>query len=164
MSAELRRNLPQVLLQAREELMSRFRPVLSEHGLTDQQWRILRTLLEHGPLEPRQLCRLCLISSPSIVGVLARMQEAGLVRRQRMDHDQRRVSVSLAPRGRQLLRQIAPAVEARYAQVQQLVGKDELEHVYEVLDRLLANLGQAPAGGRDGADAGASVDNPGSSA
>ena len=53
--------------------MSRFRPVLNKHGVTEQQWRILRVLLDEDGLEPRQLCERCLISSPSIAGVLMRM-------------------------------------------------------------------------------------------
>ena len=33
--------------------MSRFRPVLNQHGVTEQQWRILRVLLDEDGLEPR---------------------------------------------------------------------------------------------------------------
>ncbi|NAW23594.1 homoprotocatechuate degradation operon regulator HpaR, partial [Salmonella sp. gx-f9] len=35
-----RRNLPHLLLRARETLMARFRPILREHGITEQQWRV----------------------------------------------------------------------------------------------------------------------------
>ena len=75
--ASRHRNLPQLMLQAREALMAQFRPILNENGVTEQQWRIVRALLLHGALEPRQLCELCQISSPSIVGVLLRMEEIG---------------------------------------------------------------------------------------
>ena len=84
------RNLPLLLLQARESVISRFRPILNAHGITEQQWRIVRSLIERGPLEPREIVTLCHISSPSLAGVLARMDDTGLVQRQRMDHDQRR--------------------------------------------------------------------------
>ena len=98
MTSPLRhRNLPQLLLQSREALMQRFRPALNEQGVTEQQWRILRALLQEDGLEPRQLCERCLISSPRITGVLARMAEAGLIERERMGHDQRRVKVTLTP-------------------------------------------------------------------
>ncbi|MDO9215991.1 MAG: homoprotocatechuate degradation operon regulator HpaR, partial [Lacisediminimonas sp.] len=39
-----RRNLPHLLLQAREALMTRFRPFLNANGITEQQWRIIRSL------------------------------------------------------------------------------------------------------------------------
>jgi homoprotocatechuate degradation regulator HpaR len=126
------RNLPQLLLQSREALMTHFRPHLNEHGVTEQQWRILRALLEHGALEPRQLCELCLISSPSIAGVL--------VRRARMDHDQRRLRVSPTPRGAQLGKRLAPRVEGQYDSIEKLVGVQTLQQVYDVLDTLLQRL------------------------
>jgi len=139
------RNLPQLMLQAREALMAQFRPILNENGLTEQQWRILRALLLNGPLEPRQLCEVCQISSPSITGVLVRMEEAGLVQRERMEDDQRRLKVSVTPRSRQLGRRMFPAIDAQYERIEDIVGIDALGHVYEVLDTLLGALGHAPA-------------------
>ena len=38
------RNLPSLLLQARESIMGHTRPFLRSHGLSDQQWRVLRVL------------------------------------------------------------------------------------------------------------------------
>lgn len=154
MSSALRhRNLPQLMLQAREALMAQFRPILNENGVTEQQWRIVRALLSHGPLEPRQLCERCQISSPSIVGVLLRMEEAGLVDRERMVGDQRRVRVSATARSRQLGRRIIPAIEERYAGIEKLVGVETLQQAYDVLDALLAPLGDVPVDDTDAAPA-----------
>lgn len=76
------RNLPLLLLRAREEVISHFRPILNAHGVTEQQWRIVRALAEHGDaLEVREISKLCTISGPSLTGVLARMDAQGLVRR-----------------------------------------------------------------------------------
>lgn len=144
MSIALRhRNLPQLMLQAREALMAQFRPILNENGVTEQQWRVIRALLTHGSLEPRQLCDLCQISSPSIVGVLGRMEEAGWIVRERMADDQRRVRVSATELSHQLGQRMIPAVEARYAQIEQQVGVETLQRVYDVLDALLGPLGHA---------------------
>lgn len=144
-AAPRHRNLPQLMLQAREALMAQFRPILNAHGLTEQQWRILRALLINGPLEPRQLCLACQISSPSITGVLVRMEEAGLVERKRMAQDQRRLEVSATARARQLGRRMFPAIDAQYRLIEDRVGADALNHVYDVLDTLLGALGTAPA-------------------
>ena len=43
------------LLQAREAAMAFFRPLLNEHDLTEQQWRVIRILKQHGELENYQL-------------------------------------------------------------------------------------------------------------
>ncbi len=136
------RNLPHLLLQSRETLMRRFRPILQAHGLTEQQWRILRALLEEDALEPRQLCERCLISSPSITGVLLRMEEAGLIVRERMPHDQRRVNVTLTAQAKKLGKQLAPEIEETYAEIEASVGVGQLQNMYDVLDVLLQRLGR----------------------
>jgi homoprotocatechuate degradation regulator HpaR len=146
MTSPLRhRNLPQLLLQSREALMQRFRPTLNELGVTEQQWRILRALWQEDGLEPRQLCERCLISSPSITGVLARMEEAGWINRQRMGHDQRRVKVTLTPQAQALGERMTPRVEQQYAQLEALVGVEALQQVYDALDTLLQRLDSAAA-------------------
>jgi homoprotocatechuate degradation regulator HpaR len=136
------RNLPHLLLQSRETLMRRFRPILQAHGLTEQQWRILRALLEEDALEPRQLCERCLISSPSITGVLLRMEEAGLIVRERMPHDQRRVNVTLTAQAKKLGKQLAPEIEKTYAEIEATVGVVQLQNMYDVLDVLLQRMGR----------------------
>src|SRR5215467_9608218 len=112
------RNLPLLLLQARERVLSHFRPILNAHGITDQQWRIVRVLYEHPALEPRQIVELCRISSPSMAGVLARMEELGLVERRRLQHDARRVRVSLTARARALAARMAPLIDATYRRIE----------------------------------------------
>src|SRR5882757_3932006 len=108
-----RRNLPLMMLQAREQVIAHFRPVLNANGITEQQWRIVRLLLDTGPLEPHQIGELCRLSSPSLAGVLSRMAQMGFVRRKRLKDDQRRVHVSLTPRSRALASRMAPRIEAR---------------------------------------------------
>lgn len=135
------RNLPLLLLQARERVIGRFRPLLNAHGVTEQQWRIVRALLETGPLEPREIVALCNLSSPSLAGVLARMEELGLVTRTRLAHDQRRLRVTLTARSRALAVRLAPQVEATYADIERTIGKPFLRQLYATLDELVVTLG-----------------------
>ena len=139
------RNLPLLLLQARERVLARFRPLLNEHGVTEQQWRILRALHELGPMEPREIGEACRISSPSMAGVLARMDDLGLVLRKRLDRDQRRVMVALTPKSRALVARVAPQVEATYSALESELGAERVERLYRTIDELLATL--LPAGG-----------------
>ena len=41
---DTRRSLPMALLRARETVMARFRPMLAENDINEQQWRVLRVL------------------------------------------------------------------------------------------------------------------------
>ena len=132
--------MPLLLLQAREQVIARFRPILNEHGITEQQWRIVRALIDTGPLEPREIGELCRISSPSLAGVLSRMEELGYVHRKRFDHDQRRLRVSLTPRSRALSRRMAPQIEATYRNIETMIGKEFSARFYRALDELIGAL------------------------
>jgi homoprotocatechuate degradation regulator HpaR len=152
------RNLPLLLLQAREHVMARFRPLLNAHGITEQQWRVIRVLLETGPLEPREIGSLCQISSPSLAGVLSRMEDMDLVVRKRLDSDQSRVRVSLKSRSRALASCMTPKINATYQQIEASIGLEASRPLYKVLDELVAVLAPpAPAGKRDSASRRAKV-------
>jgi homoprotocatechuate degradation regulator HpaR len=132
------RDLPQLLLQGREQLMAHFRRVLHHFGLTEQQWRILRALDTQGEREPRELCALCQIHSASMVGMLARMEALGLVLRTRMASDQRRVLVQLAPGGDALVDQMAPLIERQYQQLEEAFGRQVFDDLQTALSSFLA--------------------------
>ena len=132
------RNLPQLFLRAREDLLRHFRPILTHFGLTEQQWRILRAVSEHDQLEPREICEICQILSPSMTGVLARMQEQGLVTRSRMDEDARRVQVRLTRQAEELVALIAPLVAEQYQRIEQAYGKELIAEIYQAMDRFFA--------------------------
>ena len=131
------RNLPQQFLKARDALMAHFRPILNHYGLTEQQWRILRALDEQAQLEPREICALCQILSSSMAGILARMEETGLVQRIRVEADQRRVLVSLAPKGDALIDEMAPLIELQYQYLEQAFGKNSLEALSGALEAFI---------------------------
>jgi homoprotocatechuate degradation regulator HpaR len=137
------RNLPLLLLQAREQVIARFRPILNEHGITEQQWRIVRALIDTGPLEPREIGEMCRISSPSLAGVLSRMEELGYIKRKRLDHDQRRLRVSLTARSRRLSATMAPQIEATYRGIENLIGAEFSSSFYRALDELIGALSAA---------------------
>lgn len=139
----LHRNLPMLLLRAREKMMERFRPLITAQGLTEQQWRVIRALNEQGPLEPRQISDLCTISSPSMAGVLARMELLGLVTKERFEDDQRRVRVSLTAKSIKLVQVLSRDLEAEYGAIERAVGADVVARVYQAVDTLLAGLEEA---------------------
>lgn len=140
------RNLPQLLLKARDRLMSNFRPTLNHFGITEQQWRILRALDEYEQLEPREICEMCQILSPSMAGVLARMEDLGLISRTRMPEDQRRVMVRLAAKGDKLVTKIAPLIDARYHELEKAFGKQAFNDLFKALEDFIeADLRQGAA-------------------
>lgn len=132
------RNLPQLFLQARDTLMAHFKPIINHFGVTEQQWRILRALDEHGQLEQWELCDMCQILSSSMAGVLARMEETGLIRRSRLAEDQRRVIVQLAAAGDRLMTEMAPLIDQQYRHLEQMLGGPLLHDLFKTLESFVA--------------------------
>src|SRR5450830_516386 len=131
---KLRQSLTLTLLQAREAAMSFFRPSLNEHGLTEQQWRIIRILEQHGELEIYQLAELACILKPSMTGVLVRMETAGMVHRRKAEQDQRRVLVTLADKGKASFESMSHCMEANYQRLQDQFGTEKFEALLGLLD------------------------------
>lgn len=119
--------------------MTHRRSALRVRGLSDQQWRVLRVLAEKSAgVDTGQIARDAFISSPSLSGVLARMERDGLIARSRDPADQRRTVVDIKPAGLKLVKQLAAPIEAHYDVMEQQLGKDKLSQLYALLDAVIA--------------------------
>ena len=136
------RNLPRLLLQARETVMAHTRPSLREHALSDQQWRVLRVLGEHAHeaagIETGRVAREAYLLGPSLTGVLARMERDGLIARERCPQDARRTVVRATALGLQKVQALSQTIEAHYSWMEQQLGKPKLGQLYALLDELIA--------------------------
>ena len=136
------RNLPRLLLEAREAVMLHTRPSLREHGLSDQQWRVLRVLGEHahepGGVETGRVATEAFLLGPSLTGVLTRMARDGLIERQRCLQDARRTVVRATPAGLAKVQALSQTIEAHYTWMAQHLGAKQLTALYHLLDQLIA--------------------------
>jgi len=136
------RNLPRLLLQAREAVMAHTRPSLRDHGLSDQQWRVLRVLGEHAQevdgIETGRGAREAFLLGPSLTGVLARMERDGLIARTRCPQDARRTVVRATEAGLAKVQALSQTIEAHYAWMEAQLGKAHLKALYDLLDGVIA--------------------------
>src|ERR671922_1371484 len=105
---EFSRSLPMSLLRAREAVMRQFRPSLREHGLTEQQWRILRALAAIDAIEVTELARTAFLLGPSLSRILRDLEARRLIERKAAKADLRRGEVSISPKGLKLIEAVAP--------------------------------------------------------
>ena len=112
---EFSRSLPMSLLRAREAVMRQFRPSLRRHGLTEQQWRILRALTSVETIEVTELARVAFLLGPSLSRILRDLEARGLIERRTAAADLRRAVVSISTKGLRLIEAVAPTSEAIYA-------------------------------------------------
>ncbi len=131
------RSLPMQLLRAREALMQEFRPHLRKHGLSEQQWRVLRALAEAGEMDINALGEMCQIHPASLSRMLPNLESEGRIERRVSRADQRYVIVSITAKGRALFQRVAKESEQIYASIEQRIGARELRALYELLDKAI---------------------------
>lgn len=134
-------SLPMALLQAREAAMRHFRPMLAEHELTEQQWRVLRALsADERALEVGEIADATFLLGPSLTRILSNLEKRDLVLRAAVQADARRASISLTAAGRRLVASVAPHSERIYAEIESTFGADELNRLITQLSALRDKL------------------------
>jgi homoprotocatechuate degradation regulator HpaR len=134
------RSLPMRLLRAREAVMERFRPVLRAHGVTEQQWRVLRALSATGPIDAGRLAEACCLLRPSLTRILRDLLARRLITRNTNVRDQRVSEIAISSRGEALIAKVGPHSERQYREIADLLGPGDLERLYALLERLEARL------------------------
>ena len=131
------RNLPHLLLIAREALLDQFRPILRARGLTEQQWRIIRVLSDGGPLPLKDIVTHCQIFGSSLTGIINRMEAQDFVARVQHPEDGRVTLISLTPKARRLVKQMQPLIDEAYRNIEAQLGEKRLDALIELLDETL---------------------------
>jgi homoprotocatechuate degradation regulator HpaR len=133
-------SLPMALLRAREAVMDEFRPNLTEHGVTEQQWRVLRALASsddsNGGTGIGELAERVLLLGPSLSRIVVTLEERGLIRRDRDDTDARRSPIAITAAGLALVRSIAPRSEQIYGGIEGRFGRERLARLLSELTDL----------------------------
>lgn len=135
-------SLPMALLKARESVMVGFRRLLRQHELTEQQWRVLRALIETDGIEVTALADSCFVLMPSLSRILATLEKRGLIDRNTVSSDRRRATIAITGRGKKLFTKIAPEAEKHYAFIAESIGTRNLQQLYVLLDNVFSALTQ----------------------
>ncbi|MCG6206494.1 homoprotocatechuate degradation operon regulator HpaR [Rhodopseudomonas sp. HC1] len=138
------RSLPMALLRSREAVMRHFRPLLRAHGLSEQQWRILRALTEIEAVEVTELAERAFLLGPSLSRMLRDLEGRKLIARKLAKDDQRRSRVSITPKGLKLIEIVAPFSEQIYADIARHFGQAKLAALQEMLGALETHLVEMP--------------------
>ncbi len=124
---------------ASREVVSLYRPLLEPLGLTHPQYLVMVTLWgTEGSVSVKQLSSLLKLDPPSLSPVLKRLQNAGLVERQRDPSDERSVQISLTERGRDLRARAVGVPTAIIARLGMTIA--ELESLQDILNDVIARV------------------------
>lgn len=119
--------------------MAPIRPMLRAAGVTEQQWRALRVLVDEGPTDTSHLARAALLHAPSLTRILRELVDRGLVERRVDPQDGRRSIIAVSPSGRSLVDRTAVHTMAMLDEYERRFGGDRLA----ALRRELVDLARA---------------------
>lgn len=136
MASAFSRSLPILLHRTMHAVMPPFREIFADHDLTDQQWRVLRALWEADCLSMVDLAAATVLPSPSLVGIVDRLEKRGLVNRIRSETDRRLVYLVATDQGRALHAEIEPRINAIHDNLRARASEAE----WSELDRILTKI------------------------
>jgi homoprotocatechuate degradation regulator HpaR len=135
-----RHSLAGALLAAREAVMTPIRPMLTEAGVTEQQWRVLRVLNDLGPIDLKTLAQSALLFGPSVTRISKDLIQRGLVVRQPNPRDGRGAIVSLSSSGRTLIEETAAHTLQQLNRYSRRFGDKRLKRLIAELQALIAAI------------------------
>lgn len=124
----------------------RLQDVLEPYGLTPFHWLVLCCLWEQDGLATTEIGEKLQQVGGTMTGVLDRMEERELVRRERDQHDRRIWRVWLTETGKQLYDVLPDIMQQAREETMQGISEEERRIVSEFVDKVIANLSNCPSG------------------
>ncbi|KQX00430.1 MarR family transcriptional regulator [Massilia sp. Root418] len=129
------------------ECMQGFERLSGEHvrecGLTHAQFDIIATLGNTEGMSYKELGDQTLITKGTLTGVIERLEQKGLVERQRSLDDKRSWFIRLSPQGEQVFRDVFPKVISRGGAVFASYSEED----FAALEKTLSGLKQVITAG-----------------
>ncbi|CAK3624343.1 HTH-type transcriptional regulator FarR [Vibrio crassostreae] len=132
-------SLPLQLIRARDIAMEYFRPVLTSNDLTEQQWRVMRILDTKGEIDFTTLSRESCILSPSLTGIINRLNKLGYVEKKKCQHDKRKSFLHLTDDAKTLVEKLRPQIEVQYSALKERIGEEQYTQLSNLLNELINN-------------------------
>ncbi len=122
-------------------IIREYQPFLDRLGITYPQYLVLMVLWEHNNLQVNDIAKKLILNTNTITPLLKRMEQQGLISRNRSGEDERKVLVQLTEQGKLLQEKAAliPKELVKRLSASQL-NPDELLKLKESLNDIIAFL------------------------
>lgn len=121
---------------------------IAGYGLTGPQFGILEALHHLGPLSLGELAEKLLVTGGNVTYVMDRLEEQGLVYRDRSGEDRRVVQAKLTPEGQELISGVFPSHTTAVRDVMSELSHAEQENLRRLLKKLGKGIGEGEPAGR----------------
>lgn len=133
---KINRSLTIALLRARETLMMEFRPILARHGFTEQQWRVLRILVEEKSLDATTLSERTCILAPSLTRIIRNLEGRGFLLKETSETDARKLVLKPTKQALEISKKVSPETNKVFAEIEKRFGAENNEKLLDMLQDL----------------------------
>ena len=137
-SIRLEKQLCFPLYACAKEVVRRYRKPLEELDLTYTQYIVMMAFWERGGMTEGELGQIVRLDSGTLAPLLKRLEKQGLVRRSRLDTNERKLYVSLTEEGEALKEKALSVPEAMGSCIP--LPKEELIQLQALLKKALASM------------------------
>lgn len=107
-------------------------------GISVAEWRVVAHLAQSGAVSVREIVARTDMEKSRVSRAAARLEAAGYVAKCTHSGDRRLVELTLTPKGRAMMTELAPIAEAFNAEIGTCLGVDA-EAFHRALDKMLAS-------------------------
>ena len=90
------------LYAASRLVIQKYQPLLDKLGITYPQYLVLMVLWETDSIAVSEITQRLILNTNTVTPILKRMEAQGIIQRQRSGEDERKVIVTLTPKGKEL--------------------------------------------------------------
>ncbi|HEY3113500.1 MAG TPA: MarR family transcriptional regulator [Gemmatimonadaceae bacterium] len=129
------------LLRTADAVKRSLAQVIEPHGITPQQYNVLRILRGAGPdgMPTLTIGERMIEQTPGVTRLVDRLERKGLVARTPCPTDRRRVFCRITPKGLDLLKELDDPINRWDAQAVSVLPPAELDSLINLLDRVRAS-------------------------
>lgn len=113
---------------------------LAPYGITIVQSWVLFYLSRQKSSSLKEIANAVQLDSPVVTGLVDRLVKEGLVIREEDPEDRRSLKISLTPRGRQVVEEIAPVVAEYNQRIRSIIPDNDAETFERALEALEREL------------------------
>lgn len=129
------------LYAASRLVIQEYQPYLDQLGITYPQYLVLMVLWETDSIAVSEITQRLILNTNTVTPILKRMEAQGLITRRRSEEDERKVIVTLTPRGKQMQIEAASIPERLVASlVSSRVNPDDMKTLKDLLHVIIDHL------------------------
>jgi DNA-binding MarR family transcriptional regulator len=128
------------ILAASSVLRDKQNSILHEHGLTTQQYNILR-ILKGGPKEGLPRCEIyarMVEKAPDITRLIDRMEKAQFVVRIRSENDRRQSIAQITQKGIKKLEELKPYITAHEESIEKIFTQEDIKTIRMISSKIFS--------------------------